>query len=161
MEKLENPSQPVSYYRTHSGNSEFQLLVGMLDEDLRIRDGADHAYYAQFNKTDKIKYAILALDQNIPVGCGAIREFSPHSMEVKRMYVLNNRRGEGIATGILNELEKWTLELGKTSCILETGKKQPEALSLYLKNGYRIIPNFGPYLGVENSVCFEKFLLKA
>jgi len=51
--------------------------------------------------------------------------------------------------------------LGKTSCILETGKKQPEALSLYLKNGYRIIPNFGPYLGVENSVCFEKFLLKA
>ena len=44
-------------------------------------------------------------------------------------------------------------------CRLETGKKQPEAIELYKKNGYNIIPNYGQYEGVENSVCFEKTLI--
>jgi len=79
-------------------------------------------------------------------------------MEIKRMYVLENRRGEGIASVILRELEKWALELGYGKCLLETGKKQPEAIRLYQKNGYGIVPNFGQYQNMENSVCFEKNL---
>jgi putative acetyltransferase len=39
---------------------------------------------------------------------------------------------------------------------LETGQKQPEAIKLYQKAGYQIIPNFGPYVNAENSVCMEK-----
>ena len=42
--------------------------------------------------------------------------------------------------------------------ILETGKKQPEAIALYTKKGYHITPNYGQYAGVENSVCFEKYI---
>ena len=42
--------------------------------------------------------------------------------------------------------------------MLETGQKQPEAIALYTKSGYRIIPNYGQYVGVESSVCFEKKL---
>jgi GNAT superfamily N-acetyltransferase len=64
----------------------------------------------------------------------------------------------GIASNILAELEKWASELSYAKCILETGKKQPEAISLYKKNGYRIIPNYGQYCEVENSLCFEKKL---
>ena len=64
----------------------------------------------------------------------------------------------GIATQILTELEKWATELSFKKCVLETGKKQPEAIALYIKNGYKIIPNYGQYEGVENSVCFEKLL---
>ncbi len=105
-----------------------------------------------------IKYAIVAYDDDIPVGCGAIKEYSPGTMEVKRMYVLANRRGEGIATIILKELERWALESGNKKCLLETGKKQPEAIELYKKSGYKIIPNFGQYQNVENSQCFEKIL---
>lgn len=144
--------------RTNSENENFQKLVRELDADLSIRDGTDHSFYAQFNKIDKIKYAIVALENEEPVGCGAIKEFSPTIMEVKRMYVKPARRGEGIASVILNELEKWAVDLKYQKCLLETGKRQPEAIALYKKNGYLTVPNFGQYENVENSLCFEKML---
>ncbi len=144
--------------RTNSENKYFRELVRELDADLKIRDGADHSFYSQYNKIDKIKHAIVALDNDIPVGCGAIKELNKDSMEVKRMYVPLNRRGLGIATKILKELETWAHELKYSKCLLETGKKQPEAIELYKKNGYRIIPNYGQYENVENSICFEKIL---
>jgi putative acetyltransferase len=145
--------------RTNSENKYFQELVKLLDKDLSFRDGADHSFYSQFNKIDKIKYAMVAFDDELPVGCGAVKELSTDAMEVKRMYVLPERRGEGIATIILNELERWTSELKYPKCRLETGKKQPEAIALYEKTGYKRIPNYGQYEGVENSVCFEKILV--
>ena len=74
------------------------------------------------------------------------------------MYVPPALRGKGIASAVLAELEKWAKELNYKKCILETGKKQPEAIALYNKNGYCIIPNYGQYENVENSVCFEKNL---
>ena len=74
------------------------------------------------------------------------------------MFVLPEYRGRGIASAVLSELEAWARELGYTRCILETGKKQPEAIRLYQKSGYTIIPNYGPYEQVENSVCMEKAL---
>jgi putative acetyltransferase len=144
--------------RTNSENADFIKLVALLDADLKFRDGADHAFYSQFNKIDKIKYTVIAYENEIPVGCGAFREYSPGTVEVKRMYVLENTRGKGIATKILSELEKWAGELNYSHCVLETGKNQPEALGLYKKNGYSIIPNFGQYQNVENSVCFKKKL---
>jgi len=79
-------------------------------------------------------------------------------MEVKRMYTLPESRGKGISSKVLGELEKWATELSCKKCILETGKKQPEAIGLYKKNGYEVIPNYGQYAGIENSVCFEKDL---
>ncbi len=148
----------IQCVRTDSENKHFQELVRELDADLKIRDGADHSFYSQFNKIDKIRNVILALDNGIPVGCGAIKELTLDSMEIKRMYVPLNRRGHGIATIILEELETWAHELKYSKCLLETGKKQPEAIELYKKNGYRIIPNYGQYENVENSVCFEKIL---
>jgi putative acetyltransferase len=149
----------IECIRTNSDHEDFRKLVRELDADLSIRDGEDHAFYDQFNKIDKIKYTIVAYEDKIPVGCGAIKEYSPDSMEVKRMYVLPERRGLGIASIILKELERWTVELHYKRCLLETGKKQPEAIELYKKNRYGIIPNFGQYTGVENSVCFEKILI--
>ena len=74
------------------------------------------------------------------------------------MYVPLNKRGQGIASTVLKELEKWAIDLNFKKCLLETGKKQPEAIELYKKSGYRIIPNFGQYANIENSVCFEKVL---
>ena len=146
--------------RTNSGNLDFQNLVRELDADLSIRDGEDHAFYAQFNKIDTIKYSVVALDDGKAVGCGALKEYSPGTAEVKRMYVLQDWRGLGIASLILNQLELWAIELNYTKCILETGLKQPEAIALYKKNGYTITPNYGQYIDVTNSVCFEKVLTK-
>lgn len=146
--------------RADSSNTDFQKLVAELDKDLAIRDGDEHAFFAQFNKIDAIKHVVVAYKGDKAVGCGAIKEYEPSVAEVKRMYVPEEHRGKGIASLILRELEKWAAELGYTKCILETGIKQPEAIGLYKKNGYTIIPNYGQYESVESSVCFEKELGK-
>jgi GNAT superfamily N-acetyltransferase len=146
----------IALKRTDSGSNDFLTLVHHLDRDLTIRDGDDHAFYAQYNKVAAIKHCVVAYENDKPVGCGAIKEFDNESMEVKRMYTPPEFRGKGIAAQVLSELEKWTIELGYKRCVLETGKKQPEAIALYTKCGYIVIPNYGQYAGVGNSVCFEK-----
>lgn len=72
------------------------------------------------------------------------------------MFVRPELRGRGIAGEILKELEIWANELNFSECILETGIKQPEAIALYRKSGYETIPNYGQYIGVENTVCMKK-----
>jgi GNAT superfamily N-acetyltransferase len=148
----------INVIRTDSENQDFIELIKYLDADLAKRDGNDHSFYAQFNKVDKIKYAIVAYKNGKPVGCGAIKEFTPNAMEIKRMYTSPGSRGTGIATKILTELEVWATELSYERCVLETGKRQPEAIRLYTKSGYQQIPNYGQYVGIENSICFEKEL---
>ena len=142
--------------RTDSENKDFIDLVKLLDAELAELDGDEHVFYAQLNKTDKIKHVIVAYENNKPISCGAIREYSPTIMEVKRMYTIPESRGKGIATKVLNELENWASELAYQKCVLETGKRQPDAICLYQKNGYKTIPNYGKYVEMENSVCFEK-----
>jgi len=148
----------IKIIRTNSDNQDFINLVKRLDADLAERDGKDHSFYAQFNKIDKIKYAIVAYEDDKPIGCGAIKEYAQNTMEIKRMYTLPESRGKGTAYKVLNELERWATELSYEKCILETGKKQPEAIGLYKKNGYKLIPNYGQYAEIENSLCFEKDL---
>ena len=148
----------IRIIRTNSDNQDFVQLVKQLDADLAERDGKDHSFYAQFNKIDQIKHVVLAYEDSKPVGCGAIKEYASDTMEIKRMYTSPDSRGKGIASRVLLELERWASELSYGKCILETGKKQPEAIGLYKKNGYKVIPNYGQYAEVDNSLCFEKYL---
>jgi len=121
-------------------------------------DGRDHDFYDQYNKIDKIKHAVVAYSDELPVACGAIKEFNPETMEVKRMFTIASYRGKGFATQVLTELEKWALELGYSRCVLETGLRLPDAVRLYQRNGYYQIPNYGQYAEMENSICFKKKL---
>ena len=146
----------VNLIRTDSDNADFRELVALLDVDLQIRDGAEHSFYAQFNKIDKIRYAVVAYENEKAVGCGAFKEYADGTAEIKRMFVRPENRGRGIAGKILTELETWAKELNYSECILETGVKQPEAIRLYQKSGYEITPSYGQYLNVENSVCMKK-----
>ena len=144
--------------RTNALNEDFIALVKCLDAELAERDGDDHAFYDQFNKIENIKCAIVLQSKNIPLGCGAFKEIDQYTVEVKRMFVTPESRGKGLARKILKALEDWAVELQYKKCILETGKRQPEAVRLYEKSGYNRIANYGQYTGVENSLCFEKFL---
>lgn len=150
----------IEIIRTNSDHQDFISLVRDLDVELAIRDGADHAFYAQYNKIDQIKHVVLAYENKKPVGCGAIKAYDANTMEMKRMFTLLESRGKGIAMKIMTGLELWATELGYEKCILETGIKQPEAISLYKKCGYVIIENYGQYAGVANSICFEKKLVQ-
>ncbi|MCH4551866.1 GNAT family N-acetyltransferase [Aestuariibaculum lutulentum] len=148
----------ITLLRTTSINNDFIALVKHLDADLARRDGDDHAFYAQFNKIDSIKHVVVAYSNNTPVACGAIKPYNETTMEIKRMYTTEDYRSQGIASKLLSELEQWATELAYKTCILETGIKQPEAIKLYSKNGYHLIPNYGQYTNVAESKCFEKHL---
>jgi GNAT superfamily N-acetyltransferase len=149
----------IKILRTDSSDQDFIKLVKLLDKELQIRDGEEHTFYAQYNKIDKLKNVVVAFYNGVAVGCGAIKEYDISTIEIKRMFVKDEYRSKGIATKILIELELWTGELGYNRCILETGFKQPEAIRLYTKNNYKVIPNYGQYAGVVNSVCMEKVLV--
>ncbi len=151
----------INLIRTNSDNLDFIELVKKLDADLAIRDGVDHQFYAEFNKIDKIKHVIVLYDNGKASGCGAMKEYNSKNMEIKRMYTSPENRKKGVASKVLIELEVWASELQFEKCILETGKNQPEAIELYKKNGYLITANYGQYAGIENSVCFEKLIIKA
>ncbi len=148
----------MTLQRTDPSNSDFINLVSQLDAFLAIIDGEDHAFYNAFNTLGFLKYALVAYADDKPVACGAIKEFTSTAMEIKRMFTLPEWRGKGLASQILAELEQWIKELGYPTCVLETGIRQPEAIALYQKSGYRRIPNYGQYAGVDVSVCFEKKL---
>lgn len=148
----------LRYLRTDAANADFRSLVIALDADLNMRNGESQAFFTQFNTLDAIKHVIVAYDGQTPQGCGAIKEYEPGTMEVKRMFVQSQQRGRGVASAILHELEAWAKEMGYTKCILETGQKQFEAVALYHKNGYLVTPNYGQYAAVADSICFEKKL---
>ena len=150
----------VAIVRTDSESKNFRDLVVLLDAELHIRDGEEHAFYAQFNKIDGLGLlgVIVAYVDDIAVGCGAFKRHSDDVAEIKRMFVRPENRGLRIATQILSELERWAAEKDFSECVLETGFKQPEAVALYRRSGYVVIPNYGQYADVKNSLCMKKTL---
>lgn len=144
--------------RTTSENPDFRALVQLLDQDLAARDGAEHGFYAQYNTIAQLNHVVVAYLGDEPVGCGAFKPFDADSVEIKRMFVQPAHRGLGVAQAVLGELEQWAGELGYASGVLETGKRQPEAIRLYERSGYGHIPNYGQYVGIDNSVCMQKAL---
>jgi len=146
----------ISLLRTTSEHPDFIELVKLLDAYLAIIDGVEHSFYAQFNKIDMLKNVVIAYENGKAVGCGAFKPFETDKVEMKRMFVKEEMRGKKIASQVLIELEHWAAELGFHQYVLETGIRQSAAIALYRKSGYQIIPNYGQYIGIENSVCFEK-----
>lgn len=148
----------IQLKRSDWRDPDFQQLVAQLDAYLSIIDGDEHAFYTQFNGIDHLQYTVVAYQGEQAVGCGAMKTYGERAMEIKRMFVDPQVRSQGVASMVLQELEAWANELSCPSCVLETGVKQADAVRLYEKNGYQRIPNYGQYQGIENSVCFEKWL---
>ncbi len=148
----------LTLIKTDSSNADFIKLVKELDTYLAEVDGEDHAFYDQFNKIHALKHVIVAYENEVAAGCGAMKEILSGVMEIKRMYTSPSQRGKGIASRILAALEKEAKEINMKKCLLETGIRQAEAIALYKKLGYNLVENYGQYAGVETSLCFEKML---
>jgi GNAT superfamily N-acetyltransferase len=144
--------------RTDNKNVDFNKLIIELDAYLKVTDGEDHEFYNQFNGLDNIKNVVIAYQDSQAVGCGAFKKLDNETIEIKRMYVKFAHRGSGTAQAILNSLELWASEKGFKKCILETGNRQVEAIKFYKKAGYKSIPNYGQYIHMEDSNCFEKLV---
>ena len=97
-----------------------------------------------------------------PVGHAALRDLGGDfidSLEVKRVYVAPAARGTGVSRLLMAELERIAAERGARRLILQTGDRQPEAVTLYERIGYTRIPIYAPYLELSFSQCFEKPVL--
>jgi putative acetyltransferase len=99
---------------------------------------------------------LIAYDDSLAVGMGALRPIDEHTAEVRRMYVLPSHRRYGVARLILAELERLALDFGYLVLRLETGFRQHAALRLYEACGFLRIKAFAPYIDDPTSICFEK-----
>lgn len=143
--------------RTTSNNPDFRKLLPDLDKFLWDLDGPElQGYYKKLNVIEENNTVVLAYENEIAVGCGCFKPYNTTTAEIKRMYSASEVRGKGIGYAILTGLEQWAKEMGYTTAVLETGHLQQEAIKLYKRSGYSLIDNYGPYVGITNSICFEK-----
>ncbi len=144
--------------RTDSSNADFQKLVKSLDATLAEHNGDEDDFFAQFNTIDTIKNCIVVYINTIPAACGAFKPFSEDTVEIKRMFTDPEFRKKGLGSAIVKELELWAKELDFKRAVLETSRDLKNAISIYEQNGFYRIPNYGQYIGIEQSVCYEKIL---
>jgi len=141
--------------KTNSDHSDFKKLSTLFNEYLVDIDGDEREFFAHYNNV-QLDHVLVVYENGQALGCGAFKKYDEVTAEIKRMFVLSEARGKGIANKILNEIESWAIEQGFTNFILETSPKLKTAIALYTKMGYQFIPNYGQYIGIENSVCMKK-----
>lgn len=148
----------IKIIHTDSRNKDFIKLIKLLDDDLNGQYGELQKQYDKHNKVDYINDVVIIYDDEVPVACGGFKEHDSESVEMKRVFVKKENRRQGLSKKVINELEKLVQAKGYKYAVLETGKKQIEAINLYKSSGYEMIENYGPYVGYENSICIKKDL---
>ena len=131
-----------------------------LDEFLNELVGGEEnrAEYIQYNKLDDIHDVVIAYDNDIPVGSASFKKYDDENAEVKRVFVKEEYRGQGISNELMKMLEQRACEKGFKYFILESGEPLVSAMALYRKIGYKVIPNYGQYVNMEESICMKKKL---
>lgn len=101
---------------------------------------------------------LVVEEEGTLVACGALKRLDDQSAEIKRMYTVPAARGRGLGRQVLGGLIEAGREAGYARLVLETGDQQPDAVHLYESAGFRRIPNYGYYAGVEGSLCYALVL---
>ncbi|MFC4639741.1 GNAT family N-acetyltransferase [Deinococcus hohokamensis] len=100
--------------------------------------------------------ALLVVEESGQLlACGALKRLDDQSAEIKRMYTLPEARGRGLGRQVLDGLIEAGRQTGYARLVLETGDQQSDAVHLYESAGFRRIPNYGYYEGMEGSLCYE------
>lgn len=148
----------MDYVRTDGKNEDFIENCRLLDMDLDRRVGRQikREKYQKFNQLDEIREAIVVYDHGRAVGGGAIRRYDDENIELKKVFVHNEYQGQGIGSRLVSLLIEWAAELGYRRMILETGELLAESCAVYKKLGFAVIPNYGPYADMPESLCMAR-----
>lgn len=140
-------------------HADLKALIARLDEYLFKLYPPEEVFTVDFNDpyVHEIQF-IVAYTQGKAVGCGAIKKVDESSVEIKRFFVDESCRNQGVAGLILGELERRARAQSFTSMKLETGADQVEAVRFYEKHGFVPIEPYGEYIGCPSSLCYEKRL---
>jgi GNAT superfamily N-acetyltransferase len=165
----------MKFVRTDGKNPDFIENCRLLDMDLDRRVGKKikREKYRQYNQLDEIYEAIVVYDcqpvdsQQVDrqqtgvckaVGGGALRRYDDKNIELKRVFVHQDYQGQGVGSRLVSLLIEWAAELGYQRIILETGELLAESCAVYKKLGFEVIPNYGPYVNMPESLCMAKKL---
>lgn len=148
----------MRFVYTDGDNADFVELCRSLDEFLNKLVGGEEnrADYIPYNRLDDIHDVILAYDDALPVGSASFKRYDDACAEVKRVFVKQEYRGKGISVKLMELLENAAREQGYRYLILESGEPLVVAMALYRKLGYEIIPNYGQYKDMPDSICMKK-----
>lgn len=150
----------MDFQRTDGKNKDFIENCRLLDMDLDRRVGKkiQRDKYKQYNQLDEIRQAIVVYEGGKAVGGGAIRKYDDKNVELKRIFVHPAYQGQGIGSRLVFLLMEWAKELGYQRIILETGELLAESCAVYKKLGFQVIPNYGAYVNMPESLCMAKDL---
>ena len=145
---------------TDGCNKDFIELCHGLDSFLNnLVGGAENrAAYIPYNQLDAMHDVIVAYDNDVPVGCAGFKKYDDACAEVKRVFIRPEYRGRGISNKLMELLENAARKKGYRYLILESGEPLIAAMALYRTIGYKVIPNYGPYKDMPDSICMRKKL---
>lgn len=106
---------------------------------------------------ESVLVTVVAYDDARPIGHACLRRLAA-DVEIKRMYVVPDARGSGVADELLAAMEQRARDDGRSRVVIHTGDRQLAALRFYERHGYTPIDVFAPYEAVDYSRCFEKVL---
>ena len=150
----------MNFIYTNGQNQDFILLCHELDAFLNELVGGEEnrAEYIPYNALDDIHDVIVAYDENIPIGCVSFKYYDKEKAEVKRFFIREKYRHNGLGRELMKLLEASAKEQGYCYLVLESGEPLVAAMKLYRSMGYEVIPNYGPYVDMPDSVCMMKAL---
>ena len=151
----------ISASRADILSPEAQALIGDLNAELTLQYPEEEARHFRLDADEVAEgrgaFVIVRRD-GTPIACGAVRRIDEATGELKRMFVRQEARGQGVGRILLDALEGEARKLGMTRLVLETGTRQKPAIALYERTGFTHIPPFGEYVKSPFSVCMAKDL---
>lgn len=148
----------LDFKETDGADPDFAILCRKLDGALDELVGTkfERSQYEQYNQRDSIHDVIVAYQKGNPVACGAFKMYDEEHAELKRIFTDASYRNIGLGAEIVRRLEAKAKIKGYKWCVLETGKPLQAACHVYEKAGYKIIPNYGQYADMPDSICMER-----
>ena len=148
-------------YRWTDGNDEaFQRFYLETEEFYSSIVGGrkNREAFIPYNTSESITDVLIAEASGVPVGCAGLKAYSDTEVEIKRVWVEPDYRGNHIADKMMDLIEDLAVRSGYRKAVLQTRPQMEAACSLYLKRGYKLIDNYPPYDKLEGAICFSKKL---
>ena len=147
----------IRYEEENYNSQDFITLSNELDQYLNKAIGGEEKRekYKAFNHLDTMDYVLVGYVNDIPAGCAALRQFSEHEIEVKRVFVREGYRKNGVASGLMRRMINYAVEKEYDKMILETGEFLGDSVRLYTAFGFHKIRNYGVYANIKESLCME------
>lgn len=159
-------SEQVRIIRVSHNDPRVGALHAEKDAELEPRYRAYYAAHPEYQghsdetlDPETILTVLLAVHGNTAIGTVMLRAL-PDRLEVKRLIVGKKSRGRGIATALMQHIERDAAARGATKLYLHTGSLQQDAIALYEKTGWHRLPHlFAPYTEDGVSQCYVKQLM--